>query len=140
VQVPAPLQVDASRRVEPEQLCAAHTVPAWYLRQAPAPSQVPSRAQLGAPSSGHSPAGSVPAGTATQRPACPATLHALQRAVQSFSQQNPSAHEPEAHSAALWHPLPFDFLGTQVLPEHQWPAAQSLLLEHELRHAIAPQA
>src|SRR4051794_18878131 len=48
---PLPSQVCADDSTVPLQLPGLHSVPAAYLRQAPWPSQVPSRLQLAAPSS-----------------------------------------------------------------------------------------
>jgi hypothetical protein len=51
--VPVPLQVRAGVNVVPEQVAAAHCVPAAYSRQAPAPLHMPSVLQAGAPRSAH---------------------------------------------------------------------------------------
>src|SRR5262245_33333864 len=109
--VPTPSQVDASRRVEPVQLPAAQTVPWAYLRQAPAPSHMPSLPQLVAPSSAQSLAGSVPAGTGEQVPNLPAMLQAWQAPVQAVSQQTPSTQMPLAHSPGAVQSAPIDFFG-----------------------------
>jgi hypothetical protein len=116
MQVPTPSQVDASRRVEPVQLPAAQTVPWAYLRQAPAPSHIPSLPQLVAPSSAHSLAGSVPAGTGEQVPTLPAMLQASQAPMQALSQQTPSAQIPLEHSPGAVQSAPIDFFGMHVVP------------------------
>jgi hypothetical protein len=51
--VPVPLHVDLFVKVVPVHVLCAQTVPAAYLRQAPAPLQTPSFPQLVAPSSAH---------------------------------------------------------------------------------------
>jgi hypothetical protein len=45
-QVPEPLHMPPGVSVEPLQLSEEHEMPAAYLRQAPAPSQVPSVPQV----------------------------------------------------------------------------------------------
>jgi hypothetical protein len=116
MQVPTPSQVDASRRVDPVQLPGEQTVPCTYLRQAPAPSHVPSLPQLVAPSSPHSLAGSVPAGTGEQVPILPAMLQAWQASVQVVSQQTPSTQRPFEHSPPAVQSAPIDFFGMQLVP------------------------
>ena len=104
-------------RVDPLQLCGEHTVPDAYCRQAPAPSQLPSRPQLVVPSSGQSAPGSCPAGTGSHEPTCPETLHARQLPAQPSLQQTPSTQKPDAHSAAPAQFTPLGCSGTQVVPE-----------------------
>jgi hypothetical protein len=57
-QVPAPSQVEASLFKPSAQVCGAQMVVGPYLRQAPAPLQVPSLPQLPGPWSLHIPVGS----------------------------------------------------------------------------------
>ena len=102
-QVPAPLQVRAGVYVEPMHDSPTQVVPDCHLRQAPAPSHVPSSPQLEAASCAHSLSGSVPAVTARQRPSAAPVLafaQALQAPPQADSQQTPSTQKPLAHSAA----------------------------------------
>jgi hypothetical protein len=105
-QTPLPSHTRADDSVDPVQPPGTHSVAAGYLRQAPLPSHMPSRLQLEAPSSGHSLSGSMPAGTAEQRPSEPGSLQVEQASLQAVSQQNPSTHDP------VWHCVPV----AQLLP------------------------
>jgi len=69
-----------------------HVVPATWLRQAPAPSHVPSRPQVDTSDIGHSVVarGAPPAGTKLQIPGEPWTLHAMHVPTQAVLQQTPS--------------------------------------------------
>jgi hypothetical protein len=138
-QMPAPSHFDDSRRVDPVQLPVAHSVPCAYLWQAPAPSQVPSLPQVGAPSSAHSLAGSVPAATGEQVPILPATLQAWQVPLHAVSQQAPSMQWPVAHSPPAVQSAPMDFLGWQIVPTQYAPNAQSALVMQLVRQAPAVQ-
>lgn len=84
-----------------------HTVLAGYLRQAPAPSHVPSRPQDAEPSSAHSPRGSVPGAAGTQVPARSGMAQDMQVPEQALSQQSPSTQNPLSHWAAAVHGAPF---------------------------------
>jgi hypothetical protein len=90
-QVPVPLQVRAGVNVVPEQVAAAHWVPAPYSRQAPLPLQAPSVLQLGAPRSAHWFSGSWPAVTLVHAPTVPASAHDWQVPPQVLPQQTPCA-------------------------------------------------
>jgi len=80
---------------------APQLTPGAYLAQAPLPSHWPFRAQVAAPSSGHSLSGSESAATFSQAPSRPepflAALHAWQVPLQAVSQQTPSTQLPLAH-------------------------------------------
>jgi hypothetical protein len=80
---------------------ASHTVPATWLRQAPLPSQVPSRPQVDASDAGQSVGcrGALPAGTTVQIPGDPWTSQARQVSLHEVLQQMPSAQKP------LWQSL-----------------------------------
>ena len=80
---------------------ASQTVPATWLRQAPLPSQVPSRPQVEASDAGQSIGwrGAFPAGTTVQIPGDPCTLQARQVSLHEVLQQTPSAQKP------LWQSL-----------------------------------
>jgi hypothetical protein len=69
------------------------------------------------PSSGHSFAGSCPAGTGEHEPTCPATLQAAQAPVHESLQQTPSTQKPDAHSPPPAQEAPFACCGTQLVPE-----------------------
>ena len=92
-QVPVPSQSRAGVSVEPVHDSVEHAVPAIHLRQAPAPSHMPSSPQLEASAAVHSLSGSLPAVMGRQRPSAAPVLvlaQALQRPVQAVSQQTPS--------------------------------------------------
>jgi hypothetical protein len=108
-QVPVPLQFDASCSVAVAQLCAMHCVPLAHFRQAPLPSQKPSRPQLAMLAAAQRAVGSVePLGTSTQVPGDAATLHELQSAVQAVLQQTPCAQNPELQPALVVQTAPMD--------------------------------
>jgi hypothetical protein len=79
-------------------------VPRRKLRQAPAPSHVPSRPQVDGSEAGQTPAlgGAPPAGTNAQIPGAPAVLHDLHVSVHALLQQTPSTQNPLAQSPS--HP------------------------------------
>jgi hypothetical protein len=76
------------------------------------------RSQLAAPSSGHSPSGSVAVATVPQTPLLPvpflATVQARQVPVQAWSQHTPSAQNPDTHSFAFEHAAPFALSPSQA--------------------------
>jgi hypothetical protein len=80
----------------PLQVPAWQTVPAAYLRQAPAPSQVPSSPQAETSPLGQSSAvrGAAPAGTIVHVPGAPGARHVWQGPAQPALQQTPSAQKP----------------------------------------------
>jgi hypothetical protein len=77
-----------------------HTEPGAYLRQAPAPLQVPSRPHVETSTLGHTLAagGGEPFGTKEQVPGAAAVLHALHVAAQAVLQQTPSTQNPLTQS------------------------------------------
>jgi hypothetical protein len=81
-------------------------VPTTKLRQAPAPSHVPSRPHVDGSEAGQTPAlrGVPPAGTKAQIPGAPAVLQDLHVSVQALLQQTPSTQNPLAQSPS--HPQP----------------------------------
>jgi hypothetical protein len=90
LQVPAPSQVEAACSCAFEQLAARHWVPATHLRQAPAPSQVPSVPQLEAAEAVHSLRGLVPGSENLHVPTLFVALQVWQVPLQAVSQQTPS--------------------------------------------------
>ena len=118
-QVPVPLQVRAGENVDPVQLAPTHIVPAAYRRQPPAPSQLPSVPQVGAPLSSHWFSGSAPTGTNVHVPAVPESAQDRQVPVQLELQQTPCWQRPEAHSLPPPHGAASGFLV-------HWPALQML--------------
>jgi hypothetical protein len=89
LQAPPPSQVRAALSVEVVQLWGAHCVPVAKKRQAPLPSQLPSKPQLVEAAAVHSFAGSWPAGTAAQVPTVPVRAHDRQIPVHAVAQQTP---------------------------------------------------
>src|SRR4029079_13713782 len=82
--------------VAPLQVPWVQTVPVTYLRQAPAPLQVPSRPQLATSDFGQrlSARDFSPAGSEAQIPVEPGTLQAMQVSPQRLLQQTPSTQKP----------------------------------------------
>jgi hypothetical protein len=106
----------------------AQTVPAEYLRQDPAPSQVPSVPHEAAFLSTHIARGSAPpAAIGLQVPSADASAQLRQAPWQASAQQTPSTQNPLAHSAVLAQVCPFDF-GPQLPLRQLWPLTQSASL------------
>jgi hypothetical protein len=99
--VPAPLQKPTGVIVALVHDAVPHDVEAGAFRQAPAPSQVPTKPQGGL--AAQRPWGSAAsAGTALQVPSRPKTLQAWQVLQLVVAQQTPSTHEfPVRQSASL---------------------------------------
>jgi hypothetical protein len=123
-QLPVPLHTSAGVYVTPEQVDAAHIVPAAYRRQPPAPSHAPSVPQPGAPLSAQWSRGSAPAGTGAQVPRLPASAHERHVPVQLELQQTPCWQRPEAHSAPPAHAVPSTFFA-HCVPMQTLGATQS---------------
>jgi hypothetical protein len=132
-QVPAPSQRDEPRSVAVGQVGGAQMVPARYTRQAPTPSQVPSRPQVAAPLSAHCPRGSSPADTEAQVPIVPGSAHERQVPVQALPQQTPCSHRPEWHSSAAVQVPPSGFF-PQLDAMQVCGARQSASVEQTVRH------
>jgi len=97
-----------------EHCSAAQVVPAGYLWQLPAPSQVPSVPQEGACLSTHIPCGSAAAaGLGVQMPSDEFNEQLRQAPWQAPAQQTPSTQKLLAHWLALVQACPFD-LGPQL--------------------------
>jgi len=104
----------------------AQVVPAGYLWQLPAPSQVPSVPQDGACWSVHFPCGSMAdAGLGEQMPSDDASAQLRQAPWQASAQQTPSTQKLLPHWLAAVQACPFD-LGPQLPLTHVWPLTQSL--------------
>jgi hypothetical protein len=106
---PLPSQTLPPATDAPSQAPAWHTAPTAYLRQAPAPSQVPSSPQVETSLFGHSLAdrGEAPEATSVHVPGEPGALQVLHVSPQATLQQTPSAQKPLAQSAAHAHDWPF---------------------------------
>jgi hypothetical protein len=129
-----PLQVPAPVWVEPEQLAALHTVVLGCSRQAPRPSQPPTRPQVDAAWAGHSPPGSWPSGTGEQVPTLPLRLHAWQLWPQAVSQQTPSTQTPLVHWPAWVQAMPFGRLLRHMFTSQKNPDWQSAAPLHTEAH------
>ena len=107
---PAPSHRRAGVNVEPLQVAAAHTVLLTYLRQAPAPLQVPSLPQVDAAAIGHCDAtrGAAPAAIGEHVPTFPVRVHAPQPPSHALSQQTPLMQNPLAHWLPDVHEVPSD--------------------------------
>ena len=108
-QRPWPSQVRSGTKPAPEHMAEKQTVPAGCLRQARAPSQVPTLVQVLGWSSEHSLSGSVLSSTGAHRPSSAPVLlraQASQSPVQALPQQTPSTQAPEAHAAGEAHGWP----------------------------------
>jgi hypothetical protein len=94
-----------------------HWVELPYLRQLPAPSQVPSRPQLDGDAIGHAlgTRGGAPAWRDKHCPTLSATLQVLHASVQAWLQQTPSgAQKPDAHWGPQVQVSPFARLASPV--------------------------
>ena len=95
-------------------LAARQTVPATHLRQAPAPSQVPSVPQLEAALAVHSLRGLVPGSENLHVPTLFVALQVWQVPLQAVSQQTPSAQWPLPQSVSSSHTVPIVSTGTHA--------------------------
>jgi hypothetical protein len=110
-QWPAPSQMSAPVTAAPSQVPPWHIVPSGYLRQAPAPSHLPSRPQVLADDTAQSEASRAlePLVRATHVPSDPVRAQVRQPLLQLSLQQNPSTQKLLAHSDAHVHDCPFAF-------------------------------
>ena len=111
---------------------------AGYVQESPLlPSQVPPHED---PSEAH--AGRAPCGapsTARHAPGLLGTSHAWHCPLQDWSQQTPSAQNPEAHWFAPAQAAPGPSWGVQTPAEQKLLAEQSASRTQSPRHAVAPQ-
>jgi hypothetical protein len=131
---------EASQR--PATVCAPavhesvpQTVPAAYLRQAPAPSQAPSSPQVAAVASLHWPPGSWPSGTFLQVPSLPVIAHDLHVPEQAVMQHLPCAQIFELHSASAPQLAPIGF-GPQLPATQLLGATQSASVAQVVRQVL----
>jgi hypothetical protein len=138
LQLPAPSQLPALVAVPAAHEGAPQLVPAAADRQAPAPLQLPSNPQGGIAM--QPPCGSlVPAATAVQVPAEPATLQAAHVPQLAAPQQTPSTQFPPWHSLPIAQAWP-SRLRPQEPPLQTLPGAQSLSLLQTATQAVPLQA
>jgi hypothetical protein len=120
-QVPVPLQVGAAVSVALEQEGIPQVVPLAPNRQAPLPSQVPSRPQV-VPAAVQRPFDPPPAVIGLQRPLdCPVSVpeQDMHRPVQAFSQQMLPTQAPLEHWLFPAQVDPLVIFAAQVLVEVQ---------------------
>jgi hypothetical protein len=138
LQLPAPSQLPAVVAVPAVHEGAPQLVPTAVDRQAPAPLQVPSNPQGGA--AVQPPCGSlVPAATAVQVPAEPATLQAAHVPQLAVPQQTPSTQLPPWHSLPIAQAWP-SRLRPHAPPLQTLPGAQSPSLLQTATQAVPLQA
>lgn len=77
--------------------------------------------------------------TGEQVPTAAATSQASHSPVQAALQHTPSAQMPDTHEFPAVQVLPFGTLAMQTPLLHQFPTEQSVSVEHDVRHAVAPQ-
>lgn len=96
-----PVQTIVPTTALPWQRPAVHMVPSGYRRQAPLPSQSPSKPQVVTASALHWPwtTGGRPLGTGEHVPMLPARLQAIHGPVQALLQHTPSTQFPVPHSS-----------------------------------------
>jgi hypothetical protein len=134
--VPVPSHVWATLLVVVSaQMDARQTAPGGYSLHLRPPSHTPLRLHDAAPSSGHSPSGSVPSGTAVQTPTLPARLHFSHVPPHRALQQTPSAQKPLKHSPSPPQAKPSFFLHTPDAVSQELPAVQSELDVQAALHA-----
>jgi hypothetical protein len=98
------LQRLGGKKTSPLHVAALQSEPATYLRQAPAPSHLPSNPHVAGAVATQLACGSgVPTATAVHRPTLAARLQLTQGPTHALSQQTPSAHTAVAHSALATH-------------------------------------
>jgi len=149
-----PLQLAAMVSVDPVQLCRRHPVLADQGRQAPAPLQVPSLAQLpddGEVATQRFLGSASPEGTAEHVPILPETLQLRHRplvpapSLQAVSQQTPSVQMPELHWVAAVHCAPLALrphepvATTQVVGGMQSPSVVQMVRQASPAHLKLPQ-
>jgi hypothetical protein len=135
-----PSQRRASVAVVPPsgQVGAAHSVPAAYSWQPPAPSHRPVVPQVAAPATVHWPFGSVPpAGTGLHIPSVPVSAHDRQLPVQADPQQTPCAQNPLMQSPAAAQLAPIGRRPHDP-PLQTLGGAQSASAPHVDLHAATP--
>jgi hypothetical protein len=138
-QVPAPLQVGTGLNAPFAQAATPQVVPEAHLRQAPAPSQLPSCPQDVVGSAAQPFRTSVPDTAGAHSPTVPTPLQVMHVPVQALWQQTPSTQKPLWQSPVAAHSVPFAFCATQTPPEQKLPVVQSVFEVHDVAHAVAPQ-
>jgi hypothetical protein len=138
-QTPAPSHFAVARSEAAVHVGGEQVVPDRYLRQAPAPSHVPSSPQVSEPLSAHWPSGSCPAGMVEQVPAVPARLHDWQIPLHAVVQHAPSSQKPELHSSAVVHAPPSGFLPQLELMQVFGAAQSASFAQTVWQTAFAPQ-
>jgi hypothetical protein len=122
LQRPWPSQMLTSLTESPRQVPGLQTVPETYLRQWPAPSQLPSRphADTSDLAQVDGVRGASPDGTNVHTPGALPTLQDMHVSLQSLLQQTPSTQKPLTQSAAHMHACPL-LLRVPFVFEHFGP-------------------
>jgi hypothetical protein len=125
VQVPWPSQTRTFLTEAPSQVPVPQLAPGTRLRQAPLPSQVPSRPQPEGSDAGQVLArrGIEPAGTKAQTPGELGVLQDLQVPVQALLQHRPSTQKPLAQSPAQPQARPLALCMSPVLLQATVPTS-----------------
>jgi len=118
-QAPAPLQAGTGSSVPLAQAATPQAVPVAHLRQAPAPSQVPSFPQEVAVSAVQSLRTSVPDTAGVHWPSVPTPPQVMQAPVQALSQQTPSTQKPLWQLPAAPQAVPFVSFAVQTPAEQK---------------------
>jgi hypothetical protein len=118
LQRPRPSHERAPTTASPSHMPFPHSVPAAYLRQAPAPSQVPSKPQVAVSAAGQVDwsRGFEPAGMKVQVPMEPAALHVLHDSVQAALQHRPSTQKLLVQSELHVQAWPLVFFVSESAP------------------------
>jgi|SRR5665213_881046 len=140
VQVPWPSQTRTLLTAAPSQVPVPQLTPGTRLRQAPLPSQVPSRPQLDGPDTGQAldTRGAEPAGTKAQMPGELGALQDLQVPVQALLQHTSSTQKPLAQSPAQPHAIPLALCMSPVLLQATDPPSGEPSTPPSTRGAPAP--
>ena len=117
--MPAPSQAGTGLTVAFAQAATPQLVPGPHLRQAPAPSQLPSRPQLVGAEAVQSLRVSVPDTAGVQVLTFPTPLQVMQASVQALAQQTPSTQKPLWQSPVEPQAVPFASCARQTPAEQK---------------------
>ena len=118
-QVPAPSQAGIGLTVAFAQAATPQVVPGPHLRQAPAPSQLPSRPQVVGAEAVQSLRASDPDTAGVQVPRVPTPSQVMQVPVQADAQQTPSTQKPLWQSPVEEQVVPFASCAMQTPAEQK---------------------
>jgi hypothetical protein len=140
VQVPWPSQTRTFLTAAPSHVPAPQLAPGTRLRQAPLPSQVPSRPQLVGSEIGQVLAvrGAEPAGTNAHTPGELGALQDLQVPVQALLQHRPSTQKPLVQSPPQPQASPLALCMSPVLLQATDPTSGEPSTPPSIRGALPP--